>query len=183
MTSSAQEKKERREAVLRLLRAVPEPLRQERSAQLRGKLRPLLDIPDRLSVGIYAALPHEVNLLPLLREYPAHRYAFPRTLPGRQLAFHLVSHPEEELRPDARGIPTPLPTLPLLSPGEMDILIVPGVAFTTAGERLGYGGGYYDRLLPLCTRANIISLAFPEQILPELPTEPHDFPIPRLISL
>ena len=183
MTTSAQEKKEQREAVLRLLRAIPMPLRQERSAQLRRKLRPLLDVPGRLSVGLYAALPHEVDLLPLLREYPAHRYAFPRTLPGRQLAFHLVSQPEEELEPDARGIPTPRPTLPLLPPEGMDILIVPGVAFTAAGERLGYGGGYYDRLLPLCTRANILSLAFPEQILPELPTEPHDFRIPRLISL
>lgn len=183
MISSAQGKKERREAILRLLRAIPIPLRQERSAQLRRKLHPLLDVPGRLSVGLYAALPHEVDLLPLLREYPAHRYAFPRTLPGRQLAFHLVSQPEEELEPDAWDIPTPRPTLPLLPPEEMDILIVPGVAFTAAGERLGYGGGYYDRLLPLCTRANILSLAFPEQILPELPTEPHDVRIPRLITL
>lgn len=184
MSDPTQEKKRQREAVLSRLRAVPVSLREERSSRLRHKLRRFLDLPDaphNLVVGLYAPLPHEVNLLPLLREYPSHRYAFPRCLPGRKLLFHLVSRPEEELVPGAWGIPAPRPSLPDVPPEHIDILIVPGVAFTPGGKRLGYGGGYYDRFLPLCTRAIFIALAFPEQILPELPTESHDWPIPHLL--
>lgn len=184
MSSPAQEKQRQREAVLRRLRAIPPSLREERSSQLRRKLCRFLGVPDaprRLVVGLYAPLPHEVNLLPLLREYPSHRYAFPRCLPGRKLLFHLVSHPEEELLPGAWGIPAPNPDLPDVSPEQIDLLIVPGVAFTPDGKRLGYGGGYYDRFLPQCIRATLVALAFPEQLLPELPAESHDCPIPHLL--
>ena len=54
-------------------------------------------------------------------------------------------------------------------------MIVPGVAFDETGARLGYGGGYFDRLLPMlradCAR---IGVAFDEQVLAEIPAEEHD---------
>lgn len=79
------------------------------------------------------------------------------------------------------GIPAPLPDLPEIPPEKLDIILVPGVAFTIAGDRLGYGGGYYDRFLPLCSHALILAVAFPEQIESSLPTGEYDFRIPTLL--
>ncbi len=173
-----------RAAVLTRLRARTTAQRDAGSATLRAMLAPRLGGAG-LRVALYAPLPHEVDLLPLLREYPQHRYAFPRCLPGRALAFHEVGDPTRELVPGAMGILAPRAELPLIAPGQLDLVLVPGVAFTEAGERLGYGGGYYDRYLPHCRHAAIAALAFAEQMLPvgSLPTEAHDLRLPCILHL
>lgn len=172
----------RRSVTARLLALSPEQ-RAVRSRQLRLKLTPLLESAAQLRVALYAALPHEVDLLPLLTEHPGHDYYFPRCLPGHRLSFHLVRSPERELSPGAMGIATPSAELPSLAPEHFDIVIVPGLAFSLEGDRLGYGGGYYDRFLPLCSGARLVALAFREQILPAIPREAHDLRIPQLIHL
>ena len=87
------------------------------------------------------------------------------------------------MEPGAMGILAPAAHTPAVEPEDIDVLIVPGVAFTRQGERLGYGGGFYDRYIPLCTRAKVLSLVFEEQIVPFIPTEEHDLRIPVLIVL
>ena len=72
---------------------------------------------------------------------------------------------------------------PTITPEEIDLLIVPGVAFTADGRRMGYGGGYYDRFIPQCTKARILALAFEEQIVDDIPTESHDIIMPELIRM
>lgn len=170
-----------RQHMLALLRAIPADKIEESSARLRAELASFLGNKTGLKIGIYIPLPHEVNLLPLLQEYPQHSFAAPRCLPERQLSFHHITDISQDTQPGAHGIPAPRPELPVIAPQELDILIIPGVAFTAEGERLGYGGGYYDRFIPLCPKAQKIALAFKEQILPSLPTEAHDLRIPHII--
>lgn len=172
----------RRRIIHRLQLAASADPTGRRSAALRALLAPLLSADKALHIAIYAPLPHEVNLMPLLHDYPRHRYAFPRCGKGHSMTFHHVICPEQELRPGAMGILAPLPELPIIPPQQMDIIIVPGVGFTLSGQRLGYGGGYYDRYLPMCTQAHILALAFPEQIEGSLPTDEHDFPIPTVLT-
>ncbi len=64
---------------------------------------------------------------------------------------------------------------------DIPLLFVPGVAFTEKGERLGYGGGYYDRYLSMF-EGNTVSLAFSEQIVPNLPTESYDQCVQKIIT-
>ena len=154
-----------------------------RSAALRRLLAPLFNAPQPLNVALYAALPHEVDLLPLLAEHPQHRFHFPRCGAAHRMDFHRVTDPAAQLAPAALGIPAPAEDLPIVPPQELDIVIVPGLAFTEAGARLGYGGGYYDRFLPLCSRAQVVAAAFAEQMLPAIPTDAHDIAIPRIIHL
>lgn len=156
-----------------------------RSAALRAFLAPLLSPADgrSLLVGIYSPLPHEVNLLPLLTEYPQHRFCFPRCLKGHAMEFRIVREPAQDMEPAAMGIPAPRISCSPVSPQELDILVIPGLAFTERGERLGYGGGYYDRYLPLCPQARLLALAFAEQMLDTLPTEAHDRLIPQVFHL
>ena len=179
-----QNKQELRRGMLQTLKAAAanDPTGR-RSAALRRLLAPLLCTPKPLSVAIYAALPHEVDLLPLLDEYPQHRFCFPRCGTAHRMDFHRVTHPATQLAPAALGIPAPTAELPVIPPQELDIVIVPGVAFTESGARLGYGGGYYDRYLPLCTRARLVAAAFAEQMLPHVPTDEHDVAIPHIIHL
>lgn len=179
--STILQKKELRRAILRSLRAIPGAERDAASACLRQRLAPLLEGTPK-NVAIYAAMPHEVDLLPLVTEYPQHRFAFPRCESNRRMNFHLVTCPEKELLPGAYGILTPSESCEILPPEQLEVIIVPGVAFTTAGERLGYGGGYYDTYLPLCSRATIAAVAFHQQIVPSIPTEAHDLHIPHIFT-
>ncbi len=92
--------------------------------------------------------------------------------------FHLIS-PEKELAPGMMGIPEPVAewrNVPerAVAPGELDLILLPGVAFDSHGGRLGQGGGYYDRLLAQTPRAVTVGLAFSCQMVPEVPHLPHD---------
>lgn len=60
-----------------------------------------------------------------------------------------------------------------IDPSLIDLVLVPGVAFTSAGHRLGHGKAYYDRFLPT-TRAFTVGVGFHEQLVDELPVEAHD---------
>jgi 5-formyltetrahydrofolate cyclo-ligase len=76
----------------------------------------------------------------------------------------------------------PLPTLPKIDPSEIDVILVPGVAFDRKGGRLGYGGGFYDRLLPLASQAVWVGVAFEQQVLAAIPMEPWDFRVGWLVT-
>ena len=66
-------------------------------------------------------------------------------------------------------------------PAGIDLVIVPGVAFTADGRRLGHGKGYYDRFL-VGTTAHTVGACFAEQLVDELPVEPHDVRLDRVLS-
>ena len=65
---------------------------------------------------------------------------------------------------------------------EIDCVIVPGAAFDAKGNRLGLGGGYYDRFLKLAVNAKKIALAFDFQVVEDLPVAPNDSPIDIIIT-
>ena len=69
----------------------------------------------------------------------------------------------------------------LVEPNDIDLLIVPGIAFDSEGFRMGFGGGYYDRFLQ-SFKGNTVSLAFQEQIVSNLPKEDHDIPVEKIIT-
>ena len=73
------------------------------------------------------------------------------------------------------------PTGPAVDLGEIDLVIVPGLAFTAAGDRLGYGLGYYDRFLPTISAASV-GVCFDDQLIDELPLTARDAPVDTVIS-
>ncbi len=156
--------------------------RDERSRALRERLDCFLAAERSLLVALYASLPHEVNLLPLLEEYPRHRYGFPRCEPRtRRMDFYQVED-VSQLQLGAHGIHEPNASARLIEASTIDLIILPGLAFTRCGKRLGYGGGYYDRYLLRASQAELIALAFAEQLVDDLPTEPHDRRVTRVFA-
>ena len=73
------------------------------------------------------------------------------------------------------------PTGPAIDVGEIDLVIVPGLAFTAAGDRLGYGQGYYDRFLPTVS-APTVAVCFEDQLVDEMPLTSHDVRIGIVVS-
>ena len=69
-----------------------------------------------------------------------------------------------------------------IAPAQIDCMIVPGAAFDVHGGRLGMGGGYYDRFLPLAVNAKKIALAYDFQLVDNLPLEPHDTKINAVMT-
>lgn len=72
---------------------------------------------------------------------------------------------------------------PIVSAEALDMIVVPLVAFDRTGARLGYGGGCYDRYLPMLSPAcQIVGIAFDEQRVDHVPTDAHDLPLPHIVS-
>jgi 5-formyltetrahydrofolate cyclo-ligase len=125
------------------------------------------------TVAAYMAFGNEINLVPLMKQFSDKRWAIPRTFmkPVPHLTFHpydptrLVRHRFGMLEPDA--------SLPVIEPHELDLVLVPGVAFDRGGHRLGFGGGFYDRFLPEVT-ATKVGIIFAALIVEQVPHEPFD---------
>lgn len=102
---------------------------------------------------------------------------------GTMLASELQAYPED-LQAGAYGIFEPKVLRPI-SPEELDLIVLPGVAFDGLGHRLGYGGGYYDRFLAQTpTVTPLVALAFELQLLPDLSplVEVHDRRVHTIIT-
>jgi len=94
----------------------------------------------------------------------------------RAMIFHAVTELRESLLPGVWGIREPDPLVcPRAELDDVDLMLVPGLAFTSRCERLGYGGGFYDAAIDLARpRAIKIAAAFSAQIVDALVVEPHD---------
>jgi 5-formyltetrahydrofolate cyclo-ligase len=86
-----------------------------------------------------------------------------------------------ELVPGAFGVPEPRRG-PEIRPKDIDLVIVPGVAFDAKGNRVGYGKGYYDKYLKKTIRAQVVALAYEFQISPRVPAECHDVRVHKIIT-
>lgn len=137
---------------------------------------PLLTLPFR----------SEWDTLPLVRRALAagKKVAVPRVnAETRMLELHAIADPARDVGPGHHGIPEPLPHCPEVDRGAVDWVLVPGVTFDRAGRRLGYGGGYYDRLLPLLAlHVPRIAGAFDLQIVERVPAGPHDVTVHAIVT-
>ncbi|MFN0076877.1 MAG: 5-formyltetrahydrofolate cyclo-ligase [Prosthecobacter sp.] len=138
---------------------------------------------DRV-IALFGGLRNEPDLLPHL--LPALKSQ------GACLALFQIDsaelHPRrieslDDLQRGPMHVWEPKPHCPRLDIAALDLILVPGLAFTRDGARLGRGGGYYDRLLanPAC-RAQRIAIAFDLQIIDHIPVEPHDQFVHQIIT-
>jgi len=134
------------------------------------------------SIGLYSPVLNEVQTELVARRCFADvkRLAYPR-VEGADLRFVEVFD-SKEMAPGAFGIlePTGERSMPF---DELDLLVVPGVAFDLAGNRLGYGKGYYDRILARCLSGlERVGFAYEFQVVEQLPAAAHDCRLTRLVT-
>lgn len=133
-------------------------------------------------IGLYSSYLNEVQTERVARQclVDAKRVVYPRVT-GPLLEFAVVTRPGE-FAPGAFGIlePTGRQLVPF---DEIDLLVVPGVAFDLAGHRLGYGKGFYDRVLARCRPGlQRVGFAYEFQVVEQLPAADHDCRLTHLVT-
>jgi 5-formyltetrahydrofolate cyclo-ligase len=178
----------------RVLAARAAMLPEARAAASSAIARHLLGMPPLVTartVAAYVGFDTELDTLPFLAAVLAQgrRLLLPRVVDvespeRRHLVLHQVGDIDRDTRPGRWGIREPDASVcPAVDPLEVDLILLPGVAFDRRGGRLGYGAGFYDRLLlrlrPDCLR---VAAAFSVQVVPAVPLEPHDQRVERLLT-
>lgn len=169
----------------RLVRGALTPVRRETAAEaVAERALTLPEVVRARAVLAYGATAEELDTEPLLAALRAEgvRVALPRVTGRRALDLHWVEDPGVCV-PGSFGIPEPPESCLRAHLDDLDLVLVPGVAFDRTGHRLGYGGGFYDALLAaLPSRAHSVGLAFDEQIVERIPAEEHDRPVDAVVT-
>lgn len=130
----------------------------------------------------YSSLPDEVPTQELLdtlvRE--GKTVLLPRIVSDTEMCLHHYTG-RNDLAKGAFGILEPTGEL-FDAYQQIDVAIIPGMAFDKQGHRLGRGKGYYDRFLPLLPEAYRIGVCYPSRLLPHIPTDDHDILMDEVIS-
>jgi 5-formyltetrahydrofolate cyclo-ligase len=102
----------------------------------------------------------------------------------RQILPLKIDNLDQDVRPGYRGIREPIPQRCKAIPVKnVDLAIIPGVAFDERGGRIGHGTGYYDKFIPMLdVTTRKVALAYECQIVPQIPMEPHDRYIDIIIT-
>ena len=152
-----------------------------KSREIEERLFSLPDFKSARTIMFFAAFRSEVDTAPMIRR--ALTFGKKIVLPkvkGAELELFEVIDLDRDVSPGAWGIPEPNEYRPIKFQ-EIDLVIVPGAAFDGQGNRLGYGAGFYDKLLSAFTKMTV-ALAFEAQIVPKVPADLHDIPIKKIIT-
>jgi 5-formyltetrahydrofolate cyclo-ligase len=194
--STIEAKRALRRELLARRRALPA---EEHARIAAAVIRTLVSLPELTharTLLLYAAQPDEVDLAALPAALPAtgtdgaaattRTLLLPRTA-GAALELAVAGGGGHDLlgglRPGPFGLLEPPEGSRLVAAEAVDVAVVPGVAFSPQGHRLGRGGGFYDRLLdrlrPDCL---VIGVCAEVSIAPTLPEEPHDRPVDLVVT-
>lgn len=196
------DKTELRRAVIARRNAIDLDVRAAKSAVVCARLVELLEssgTAGQRTVAVYAAMGSEVDPAAFAAAAVARgwRVAYPCMLSasdaaacGQRMCMRAVSAGDAS---EAPFIAHPTRVFaatdidsnrcPIVPAAELDMVVVPLVAFDRTGARLGYGGGCYDRYLPtVAPECLIVGIAFDEQRVDHAPTDAHDLPLPNIVS-
>jgi 5,10-methenyltetrahydrofolate synthetase len=157
--------------------------RHQRSVHLQEVLRVWLVKRPENTIGAYWPIKGEFDALPALYRWSEADDARRIGLPvmdrlTKQLRFH-VWYPGCPMEEDAYGIPKPKDTEEF----HPELLLVPCVGYGPKGQRLGYGGGFYDRTLAaLVPRPVTVGVGYAHGHIPWLESEPHDIPLDAILN-
>lgn len=196
------DKAELRRAVIARRDALDLDLQAAKSAGICARLVERLGRSDPAAphtVAVYAAMGSEVNPAAFAAAaakrdwrvaYPCMLSAAEATACGQRMCMRAVAADDASAAPFIAhptrafaAINIDSGRFPIVPAEALDMIVVPLVAFDRVGTRLGYGGGCYDRYLPMLSPAcQIIGIAFDEQRVDHVSTDAHDLPLPHIVS-
>ena len=145
-----------------------------------SKLKQHPDFINAKTIGIYVSFKNEVDTISLIKEIVNKKNVCVPKTNNHLMNFYLINS-LDELKKSSFGILEPSNQSKIINKENIDLLIVPMVAFDSNHNRLGYGGGYYDRYLKNYA-GRVIGLAFSFQQTEALPVESFDIPIKTIID-
>lgn len=168
-----------RRAVRARLAAMSDAEKEQRSAAICRSLKAHIAVTGARVVALFSPLPDEPRIWPLVEELSKSMLVLLPRVEGDVMNFYCYS--PRSMSSGAFGIMEPVGGEPVAS-YEIDVMVVPGVAFTAKGERMGRGKGFYDKYMSLKDfRAVKIGVCYDVQLVDVLPTEIHDVKMDSVI--
>ena len=172
-------KSELRKQVLHEMKDLP---REQKQAMDQALTDQFLEHPfyqEAKIIATYLSFPHEFQTQELIEQAlkDGKKVLIPKTYPKGRMDF--VVYDSQQLVKTSFGLLEPQGDLEVVDASQIDLIHVPGLAFTTEGYRIGYGGGYYDRYLKHFS-GNTLSTVYPCQIRDFIP-EDHDIPVQEVL--
>lgn len=173
-----------KKALRREIREKKRAMSQEEIASRSEKLGELFLSSEayRNAETVYGYLPYnqEVRTVPILEQAlrDGKRVAVPKIY-GNTMKF-LYLDDLSKVEKNSMGIPEPIADTPVAE-DKTALVLMPGVAFTKNGDRMGYGGGFYDRFLAEEPNHPTLALCYDFQIVEHLPTEDYDIPVDTVL--
>lgn len=161
-------------------RALTPDRRAEASRRLWEKVEALPSFQRARCVALFSSLGDEPDTTEALCRWSAEKQLLVPRVEGDVMHFH--PYDPLEMNEGAFGILEPQQQ-EVVDPAEIDLIVVPGVAFTAQGDRMGRGKGYYDKYLAqLRPEAVKVGVCYHHQVVEQLPTEPHDIRMDTLLT-
>lgn len=160
--------------------ALGEEVRRQASQAICHWIETWLHFQESDCVLTYMPMRGEVDLRPLLALHPQKHWLLPRILPEGRMVFHsydpdhLILHPYGMLEPD--------PDLPVVPVEQIELALIPSLAYDRQGWRLGYGGGYFDRSLAASSHCTSLGVTYQSLLLDHLPHQEHDVPVQYVVT-
>ena len=172
-------KSELRKQVLHEMKAISQEQKQFIDQALTEQLLQHPFYQEAKVIATYLSFPHEFQTQELIEQAlrDCKKVLIPKTYPKGRMDF--VVYDPQQLVKTSFGLLEPQGDLEVVDASQIDLIHVPGLAFTTEGYRIGYGGGYYDRYLKHFS-GNTLSTVYPCQIRDFIP-EDHDIPVQEVL--
>ena len=172
-------KSELRKQVLQEMKALPREQKQAMDQDLMDQFLKHPFYQEAKVIATYLSFPHEFQTQELIEQAlkDGKKVLIPKTYPKGRMDF--VVYDPQQLVKTSFGLLEPQGDLEVVEPSQIDLIHVPGLAFTTEGYRIGYGGGYYDRYLEHFS-SHTLSTVYPCQIRDFSP-ENHDISVQEVL--
>ena len=173
-------KAELRKQVLQEMKAISQEQKQAIDQALTKQLLQHPFYQEAKVIASYLSFPHEFQTQRLIDQAlkDGKKVLIPKTYPKGRMEF--VVYDPKQLAKTSFGLLEPQGDLEVVEPSQIDLIHVPGLAFTTEGYRIGYGGGYYDRYLEHFA-GHTMSTIYPCQVQ-EFNLENHDIPVQEVLT-
>ena len=172
-------KSELRKQVLHEMKAIPRTQKVTMDLALTERLLQHPFYQEAKVIATYLSFPHEFQTQELIEQAlkDGKKVLIPKTYPKGRMEF--VVYNPQQLAKTSFGLLEPQGDLEVVEPSQIDLIHVPGLAFTTEGYRIGYGGGYYDRYLEHFA-GHTMSTIYPCQVQ-EFNSEDHDIAVQEVL--
>ena len=172
-------KSELRKQVLQEMKAIPREQKQAMDQALTERFLKHPFYQEAKTIATYLSFPHEFQTQGLIEQAlkDGKKVLIPKTYPKGRMDF--VVYDLQQLVKTSFGLLEPQGNLEVVAASQIDLIHVPGLAFTMEGYRIGYGGGYYDRYLEHFS-GHTLSTVYPCQIRDFSP-ENHDIPVQEVL--
>ena len=173
-------KSELRKQVLQEMKVLPREQKQFIDQALTERLLKHPFYQEAKIIATYLSFPHEFQTQELIEQAlkDGKKVLIPKTYPKGRMEF-VVYNPQQLVK-TSFGLLEPKGNLEVVDPSQIDLIHVPGLAFTREGYRIGYGGGYYDRYLEHFA-GHTMSTIYPCQVQ-EFNSENHDIPVQEVLT-